>query len=151
MAISKNDCYLILYDLKNKGIDTTIPLKQILNSNSVPIEVIKFINDNRQLDVLKFYEKLRKSYNEKKSTLYLNIVKEELKDPKEVLIVLSSLNLQVLLFAKNVENREMFLNHARFSDICACLLNYSKTFDILPCIKLLKIVKADLKALESIK
>ena len=30
--ISKNDCLLLLADIKNKGIDTTEPLKELLNS-----------------------------------------------------------------------------------------------------------------------
>ena len=29
--ISKNDCLLLLADIKNKGIDTTEPLKELLN------------------------------------------------------------------------------------------------------------------------
>ena len=64
--ISKNDCLLLLADIKNKGIDTTEPLKELLNSNTLPLSVIKFINENRQLDLAAFYEKIRKNYNKKK-------------------------------------------------------------------------------------
>ena len=42
----------------------------------------------------------------------------------------------------------MFLRNARFLEIEAALFNYSKTFDIVPCIKLLNKVKIDLKAFE---
>ena len=45
----------------------------------------------------------------------------------------------------------MFLRSARFDEIAAVLYNYSKTYDIIPCIKLLRAVKADLKAFESMK
>lgn len=123
-------------------------MTKTLLSNEIDIDVIRFINKHRQLDANKFYEKIRHSYNNKKSNLYINIVREELDNPDEVLTTLSSLNLQILLFARTVQNKEMFLRHMRFQDICATLLNYSKTYDLVPCIKLLQIIKADLKAFE---
>ena len=94
--ITKNDCYLLLADLQNKGIDTTEPIRQLM-MNGVTMDVIKFINDNRQLDLTQFYENLRKNYNKKKSSLYINIVKE-ITDPNEVLTTLAAMNLQILLF-----------------------------------------------------
>ena len=151
MAISRTDCVLLLTDLQEKGLDTSEYLKNIYRTNDIDFDTLKFINDNRQLDLSAFYEKLRKSYNNKKSNLYINIVKE-IEDPEEVLITLSSFNLQLLLFAKNQANdMQMFMRHARFDEVCKCLLNYSKTFDITNCIKLLKIIKCDLKCLEQMK
>lgn len=110
--------------------------------------VIKFINSHRPFEANKFYEKIRKSYNDKKSTLYRNIVKENLDDPNDVLTTLASLNLQILLYSKNVDDKQMFLRHMRFEEICAALLNYSKKYDLVPCIKLLQRIKADLKAFQ---
>ena len=49
-----------------------------------------------------------------------------------------------------VSDTRMFLAHTRFEEINQALLNYSKTFDLVPCIKVLQIVKADLKAFEYI-
>ena len=148
--ITKNDCYLLLADLQNKGIDTSEPINELIKSSSIPMSVIKFINDNRQLDLAKFYEKLRKNYNNKKSNLYINIVKE-ISEPTEVLTTLSALLTQIMLFSKTVENKQMFLRHARANDICRVLSIYFNTYDLTNCIKLLRILKADLKALESIK
>ena len=148
--ISKNDCYLLLADLQNKNIDTNEAIKELMNANQIPLSVIKFINDNRQLDLAKFYEKLRKNYNNKKSNLYINIVKE-ISEPTEVLTTLSALLTQIMLFSKTVENKQMFLRHARANDICRVLSIYFNTYDLTNCIKLLRILKADLKALESIK
>ena len=151
MAISRTDCVLLLTDLQEKGLDTSEYLKNIYRTNDIDFDTLKFINDNRQLDLSAFYEKLRKSYNNKKSNLYINIVKE-IEDPEEVLITLSSFNLQLMLFAKNQANdTQMFMRHARFDEVCKCLLNYSKTFDITNCIKLLRIIKCDLKCLEQMK
>ena len=150
MAITKNDCILLLTELSDQGIDCREELLKALHSSDVDIETLKFINDNRQLDATAFYEKLRKSYNNKKSKLYINIVKDEVKDPKEILITLASLCLQILLYSKNVENTNLFLKHVRFDEITKCLNNYSKTYDLIPCQKLLYLLKADLKVLEFI-
>lgn len=149
--ITRRDCLLLLSELAAKGIDTTSMTKLVLKSPEVNIAVVKFINDNRQLDANAFYEKVRKSYNHKKSNLYKNIVTcDEVDCSDTVLTTLAALNLQILLFMNNVSDAKMFLNHTRFEEINQALLNYSKTFDLVPCIKVLQVVKADLKAFEYI-
>ena len=147
--ITKNDCILLLTELEENGIDTKNALRETL-SQGVTLSVIKFINDNRQLDLTTFYEKIRRSYNKKKSSLYINIVKE-IESPNEVLTTLSALLTQILLFARDVENREMFLKHARALEITKILADYFQTYDLTKCIKLLKVIKADIKALESMR
>ena len=67
--ITKTDCILLLADMKNKGIDTTSALNEVVSSNSISLSVLKFINDNRGLELSAFYENLRKNYNNKKSKL----------------------------------------------------------------------------------
>lgn len=148
--ISKNDLMLLLIDLKSKGIDTDTQINTLMSNPQLPIEVVKFINDNRQLDLFKFYEHIRKSYNKKKSNLYINIVKE-IEEPTEVLTTLSAMLTQLLLFSKQVDNKQMFLRHARANDITKVLSLYFNNYDLTNCIKLLRIIKADIKALESIK
>lgn len=148
--ITKNDCYLILNDLENKGIDTKEITKELINSQGIPLSVIKFINSNRELELSKFYEKIRKSYNQKKSSLYINIVKE-IEDPNEVLTTLSGMLTQILLFSRQVENKQMFLKHARANDITKVLNLYFTNYDLTNCLKLIKIIKTDIKALESIR
>ena len=123
--ISKNDCLLLLTELKNEGIDTSKQIKDLILLSEPSIEIIKYINDQRQLDVTKFYEKLRKSYNNKKSKLYINIVKD-INNPKDVLTTLASLNLQILLYSNQAENYQMFLRHARAQEITTVLNNYYK-------------------------
>lgn len=149
--ITRRDCILLLSEMSAKGVNTDQMLQITLKTHDVDIRVIKFINDYRQLDANAFYEKLRKSYNNKRSDLYKNIVTCDEKDCSEtVLTTLAALSLQILLFNKTVENSRMFLQHVRFSEIQNALLNYSNTFDLIPCIKVLQIVKADLKAFEFI-
>ena len=102
--ISKNDLLLILSEMSDNGINTTKEFTKVATSRDIPIEVIKFINDNREMEVNKFYSYIRKSYNNKKSKLYINIMKE-IDDVQEVLTTLASLNLQILLFSKKIENK----------------------------------------------
>ena len=149
--ITRRDCLLLLSDLDLKGVDVKNMMKLALSSEQINIEVVKFINNNRQLDANRFYEKIRKSYNHKKSNLYKNIVTcDEVDCSNTVLTTLAALNLQLLLFLKSVDNSRMFLEHLRFEEINMALLNYSKTYDLVPCIKLLQLIKADLKAFEYI-
>lgn len=149
MAITKNDCLLLLTNLKQDGVNVDAQIKNLLSSNQIPLSIIEFINKQRELSASQFYQKLRKSYNNKKSKLYINIVKDEFKDPKDILTTLASLNLQILLFSKTLtDNVDIFFNWVRFKEINQCLLNYATTKDLIPCQKLLKFIKADLKCLE---
>ena len=148
--ITRNDCVLLLTEIQQQtGESMNSYIRQVFNSPEIDINILKFINNKRQLDLTRFYEKLRRSYNNKKSSLYINIVKET-EDPTEVLTTLASLNLQILLFCKNVQDKSMFFSHARSQEITLVLNNYFKTYDIQPCLKLLKLIKADLKVCEMI-
>lgn len=149
--ISKTDCIILLTELQNKGIDVNIHLNNTVNSETISLETLKFINKNRELDLTAFYNHIRKSYNQKHSSLYKNIVKEELNDPNECLTTLSALLTQILLFSRKVENRNMFLRHARCDEITKILNNYFNNYDLTNCLKLLKLIKADIKVLESIR
>lgn len=148
--ITRNDCLVLLKDIQNKGVDTKDVVNALVKANTPTPEVIKFINDNRELSLVKFYEKIRKCYNEKHSKIYKNIVKE-IEDPQEVLVTLSALLTQILLFSKNLEDKQMFLKHSRSYEISLVLQNYFKTYDLTNCINLLRLIKADIKCLESIK
>ena len=149
MAITKQDCLVLLSDIKDDRAKEMT--KRTALSKEISLEIIDFINQNRQFDVSRFYDKLRKSYNDKKrhSTLYINIVRSnETSDPKDVIATLSSLGLQIILFAKHVDDPEMFLRHARYEELTQCLYHYSKTMDMIPAIKLLRLFRSDLKAFE---
>ena len=148
--VTKNDLLLLLTELQESGTEVRPYLAKAVTSQSTSLEVLKFINDQRQLDVASFYELLRKNYNSKKSPLYKNIVKEEVDKPEDVLTTLAALNLQILLFARKLDDDKMFLKHSRAEEITRVLNNYYKTYDLIPCLKLLKLVKADLVAFETV-
>lgn len=149
--ITKNDAIALLLDLKEKGIDVQEQIRELAKKDKVDTDTLKFINDNRELDLTRFYEKIRKSYNNKKSNLYINIMKG-LDQPEEVITTLNAYALQITLFAKNVETNNLitFYTFARLNEVYKVLYNYSKTFDLIPCMELIKLIKADIKTLETI-
>ena len=63
--ITKNDCLLLLSELQDKGLETKPYVMKVLKDNNVNLEVLKFINDNRKLELTEFYNFLRNRYNEK--------------------------------------------------------------------------------------
>ena len=148
--LTKNDLVLLLTDLQESGEDVSKEIRQLYATQAIPMTTLKYINDRRQFDVAAFYELLRKNYNNKKSSLYKNIVKETISDPNEVLTTLAALNLQILLFAKKLDDNKLFLKHSRAEEITRVLNNYYKTYDLLPCLKLVKLIRADLCAFETI-
>lgn len=150
--IAKNDVILLLTELEQNNINVKEDIQKVLTSKTIPLDVLKKINDNRPLDVLMFYEKLRKSYNSKKSKLFMNIMKADenvLDDPKTILTTLSALLNQILQF--NSDNKVMFYSHMRCDEIVKVLDIYFKTYNLEPSIQLLKLFKADEKVIEMIK
>lgn len=150
--LKNSDLILLLTELEERGVNgASHQIRQVIGKSEISLDTLKFINDNRILDVANFYEQIRKSYNAKKSSLYINLVREDLKSPTDALTTLASLNLQILLFAKHLENPQMFLSHSRAEEITRVLNNYYRTYDLKPVIALRTLIKADLKSFESIK
>lgn len=147
--ITYSDCLVLLTNLSDNGIDCTAQIKELSKGTQVDLSILKFINDNRELDLTKFYEKLRKSYNNKKSNLYINIMRGS-EDPLSVLTTLNAYALQITIFSKSVSDKPSFYKFARLDDVYKCLYHYSKTYDLIPCIKLVNLIKADIKTLETI-
>ena len=121
--ITKNDCLLLLAELTNNGIDTKQVTNDLLRSTTITKEVLTFIHKYKPFEVLNFYERLRNNYNNKKSKLYKEIVQMDTKQPKDVLITMSSLLTQILLYSNGVEDRELFLKHSRAEDIIKVMTN----------------------------
>lgn len=141
---------MLLTELQEKGEDVSKYIKTLYKTPEIPLDTIKFINEHRELDVISFYEKLRSNYNHKKSDLYINIVKET-DDLSEILTTLAAYNLQVLLFAKKLTNKDSFYKASRVEEVTRVLNNYYKTYDIDKCRLLLTLIKADIKLFEEIK
>ena len=148
--ITKNDCLSILTKLDESGVSgVNSYVRKLVVARDIPLEVLKFISDNRGLEVSKFYEMLRKSHNQKKSPLYTNILKE-IDDPQEVVTTLSCLLTQILLYGKKLENKDQFFREVRAEELTRVLNNYFKTGLYEECLHLIKILKSDLLVLEYI-
>ena len=148
--LTKNDCFLLLSELNERGIDTKQITTKLIKSTSVDMDVLKFIHNHKSLEVKLFYEKLRKSYNQKKSKLYKSIVQIDEKEPKDIILTLNCLLTQILLFSNDVEDRTMFLKHSRADEISKVVCNYFATYDLALASRMIHLIKADLKAFESI-
>jgi hypothetical protein len=148
--ITKNDCLSILVNLEDSGVENTnVYMRKLLVSREIPLEVLKFISDNRGLEISKFYEMLRKNHNKKKSPLYTNIVREQT-EVKETILTLSCLLTQILLYGNKLEQPELFFKEARAGEITQVLTEYFQTGITESCCNLLKVVRADLLVLEYI-
>lgn len=147
--IAKSDIILLLSELQLKGVDVANELNLVVKSNDIPLSALKLINDNRGIDIIKFYEKLRKSYNDKKSKLYISIMKsdeDKINDPKKIVTTLSALLNQILQY--KAEDQVMFYKHSRGSDIVKVLSIYFDSYNLEPASQLLALMKADIVALE---
>ena len=148
--LKKTDVLMLLTELQDNGKDVSKYINNLYKTSSIPLDIIKFINDQRQLDVAQFYERLRSNYNHKKSDLYINIVKE-IDDLDDILTTLAAYNLQVLLFGRKVDNKELFYKSSRVEEVTRVLNNYYKTYDIDKCRIVLSLIKADIKLFEEIR
>ena len=143
---------MLLTELKDNGEDVSQDIINLYKSETIPLSILKKINDSRPLDLLNFYEKIRNSYNKKRSKMYINIMRSDenaLTDPKITLTTLSALLNQILQF--DCEDKPMFLKHARADEITKVLGIYFNTYNLEPAYKLLSLIKADIKVLEMIK
>lgn len=147
--ISKNDVVLLLSDLDLPEREITQMVRRVYSSVNIPLDILKLINDARPLELTQFYSKLRQSYNQKKSKLYISIVRDSLK-AEDILTTLAAYNLQVSLYANKLADNQMFLKHARAREVNLVLAKYYTDYDLTSCLNLLKLIKADLVACETI-
>jgi hypothetical protein len=139
-----------MVSLEDRGVDINSQMKKLLMAKEIPIDVLKFILDNRGIEVANFYEMLRKKHNQKKSPLYHNIVKD-ITDPDEVVTTLACLLVQITLYSRKLtSNKEIFQREVRAEEISRVLNNYYATGTLDNCLALIKLLKSDLLVLEHI-
>ena len=149
--ITKNDVLLLLTDLQEHGVDCNKEFELTLKSDTIPLSALKLINDNRPIDIVNFYNKLRKSYNDKRSKLYISIMKSDenkLNDPKKIVTTLSALLNQILQYQAN--DTVLFYKHSRCNEIIKVLEIYFNNYNLEPASQLLALMKADIISLEYI-
>lgn len=149
--IQKNDLVLLLTELEKRGVaGASQQIKNTLTTPGIELSTIKFINDNRPLEIVQFYERMRKNYNSKKSPLYKNIVKD-VDDVETIITTLHAYALQVNLFAKKLDNKQLFFKQARAEEVTRVLNKYYTDYDITSALKLIRLIKADIIAFETVQ
>ena len=145
--LNKSDCMSILIKLEDKGVDINAQMKKLILAKDIPIDVLKFIAEKQGLEAVNFYEMLRKSYNNKKSKLYKNIL-DDIK-LEDVCVILSSLLLQIALYSsKLTDTKNSFLQEIRANEISDALADFYKSDNVEKCLAVLNAIKTDLLALE---
>ena len=144
--ITKNDCMSILLKLEDQGLNINNMMRKLVIAKETPLEVLQFIAQNRGMEAINFYEMLRVRYNQKKTPLYKNILKNN--DDSEITTILACLLTQIVLYSKKLESKELFLKEIRAEEISRVLNKYFETDDLDQCKKLLQLIKADLLVLE---
>lgn len=148
--ITKNDCLSILVKLDDSGVANVDPqIRKLLISKDIPLDVLKFILDNRGIEVSNFYEMLRKSHNQKKSPLYVNII-SGVEEENNIITTLTSLLTQISLYSRKLANKELFFKEVRAEEIAKVLKEYFETGSCEDCKALLSLIKSDLLVLEYI-
>lgn len=148
--VTKTDLMLLLSVMSQQNVEGAKgQLDKCISSKGVDYDCLKFINEHRPMEVTMFYEKLRKSYNSKKSKLYINIMRENDENTFEHITTLSAMLTQILLFSKDVSDKKTFLRQTRADEISKVLNIYANELDIIPAIQLVRLIKADIKVLES--
>lgn len=145
--IEKRDVIALLTDLQDNGVDVKKQLNEAIRAKDVDIGLLKFINDNKSMDITNFYKKVRDSYNRKSSKLYINIMKQ---NPENIITTLSALLTQIVLYSDKCEDKIMFLKHARAKEITQALTDYFTNYDLTTCTELLYLCKCDVKAIEAL-
>ena len=145
--LNKSDCMSILIKLEDKGVDINAQMKKLILAKDIPIDVLKFIAEKQGLEAVNFYEMLRKSYNNKKSKLYKNIL-DDIK-LEDVCVILSSLLLQIALYSsKLTDTTNSFLQEIRANEISEALADFYKSDNVEKCLAVLNAIKTDLLVLE---
>lgn len=145
--LNKSDCMSILIKLEDKGVDINAQMKKLILAKDIPIDVLKFIAEKQGLEAVNFYEMLRKSYNNKKSKLYKNILDDINLD--NICVILSSLLLQIALYSsKLTDTKNSFLQEIRANEISDALADFYKSDNVEKCLAVLNAIKTDLLVLE---
>lgn len=146
--LTKSDCLSILVKMEDAGIDIKNNMKELLISKDIPTRVLEFIVKNKWIEAGNFYEMLRKKHNQKKSPLYLNILKD-IESEEHCLTTLVCLLVQINLYSNKLErDKDLFLNEIRAEEISKVIHEYYATKDSSNCFSLLKLIKTDLLVLE---
>ena len=138
MQITKKDIIQKLYEIEEKtGEKTGREVQRVIRSETIPIDVIKFINkfDTKFLQIYDTYNTIYKSRN--KNPLYRNLRNKDLEIP-ELAIALSSLVTKILISCSKIINetdREIFATAMNVEQLNNAITSYSMFNEIEPLVQ----------------
>lgn len=128
-TINKSKAYVDLkYIKENCNVNTKEHFEKVLNSDSVPVETVIFINKYKPIEQFYTYNKIYE--NRRKNPLYKNLVNEDLSEA-DIAIALSSLVTQSMIHNKELlkeqryEDSQEFLDMMNLTEILDSLTQYS--------------------------
>lgn len=153
------DCLDFLTNKKNQATNSTEInylnklIKALLLDNKLTEELLSYMIKEQGLEVRNFYEYLRKQYNNRRSKLYKNLVREDFLDQNvsEKVIVLTSLLQQITLHCKHLDSKraqDSFLKQSRADEILESLHSYFSAGNEEYINQVLKLIQIDLKVIE---
>ena len=128
-AINRSMAYADLkYIKENFNVDTSKYVREVAQSDNVPVSTVLFINKYKPLEQFYTYNKIHE--NRRKNPLYKNLVNENLAEPEKA-IALSSFVTQSMIHNKDLlkegkenDSRE-FLDIMNVNTVLEALSDYS--------------------------
>lgn len=145
--LTKSECLSVLSSIDANDGEVNRQIRALMSSPTIPVDVIRFIIDHKSSDEAEFYEMLRRQHNKQKSKIYTSI----LRDPEssaDAALTLSCFLTQVMLYERKIENPARFFKSIRADEISAALSQFflDSTSDV--CIRMLRLIRADLLVFE---
>ena len=122
--MNKLKCYEYLSKINDKGVPVSEHLKAVINTDEVPVDTLKFINQHFPLDSIKTFEDIYDM--RRKNPLYKNLVNEN-SSAEDKAIALSSLLTRAMIRMSNINEskRKDYASEMKLKEISESLNDYS--------------------------
>jgi hypothetical protein len=145
-VISKIDCYKLLNEIQNSGIDIKDTLTELTNNVNVTKNIINFINKHRPQNIYLFYKELQHKNSKRKNKLYQNLLKDNNTETERLLSLTSYIS-QVFLFTEKMETVEKlkFYQQSNLTQCISALYNYVEKKDYSEILNIYDLISTDIK------
>ena len=145
MLTTKHECYSILYDKEQQGVDVTEQLKEVVNNVTPKLVVRQLIERNDP--VVEFYTRL----NTKAHKIRKEILTCEGKDVATYIKIATSIITQSVIALEHmdcsVQEQNHFVNCLGITDLADGISTYYKTGDFIPLTQAVERNKQDVKSI----
>lgn len=147
MIITKHNCYKILFQMQEDGMDVHKELKSLLNSDQIPLIIIKKLKDEND-PVISFYLHL----NNKAHKIIKEILNCDGKPVANYIKIATSIITQSIIsiehqFTDNINDQNVFIKNLGIEQLSKGLYDYFSTSDPTNLIISVQNCKNDLQAI----